>query len=454
MMDTKASQRLNPRLAKFFVWGIPLVITASYCYLAFQPDLRLSIPEIIGATAVIMAALLTAVYISGDADTGWSARAIIIIAAGIRLIFLFRAPELSNDIYRYAWDGLTILNGQNPYSLAPAAARPFSAESAAILDRVSHPSLVTIYPPMAQIIFAVGAFLGGAAGIKGCLAALDVGACFVIMRILSTLDLPRSRAVIYAWGPLPVLEIASSGHIDGAAVFFLLSAFMLLISGDGWRFWAGAAFSLSVLTKIFPIVFLPALLIMAGKRGWSGFVIGGAVMSAALTLPFLPGIGNMFVTLDVYARNWEFAGFAYQSLTRIFSSGPIARLTLAVSFISISGVLYASLCRKMNGDASAAFNTAYFVALAFLLLTPTLHPWYALYLACLLPFAPGAAGLTLTWAVFLSYRVLIPFAIIGVWEEKDHVPAMICLSAIVAAVMTSFAGKGLDKDGSAVKSQS
>ncbi|MBF0291712.1 MAG: hypothetical protein HQK86_06090 [Nitrospinae bacterium] len=298
------------------------------------------------------------------------------------------------------------------------------------------------------MLFASGAFFGGVLEIKTLLVALDIASCAIILRILSSLRMPMSLAVIYAWSPLAVMEIAASGHIDGAAVFFLLLAFMLLLPhNDGERLplsatvSAGVAFSLATLVKLFPIVFFPALFLLAGKGGRWAFVLGAVSASAIIAIPFLPALSNMFVTLDTYARNWEFAGFAYQSLNRIFSSGHTARLALAVSFITITIVLYASLYRKMENLETDSFTSntflatvkaAYCVALAFLLLTPTLHPWYALYLATLLPFAPGVGGLVLTWAVFLSYRILIPFTILGVWEEKDPMPAMIWMGAMGA----------------------
>ncbi|HLA04819.1 MAG TPA: hypothetical protein VJZ16_02435 [Syntrophales bacterium] len=77
-------------------------------------------------------------------------------------------------------------------------------------------------------------------------------------------------------------------------------------------------------------------------------------------------------------------------------------------------------------------RSLYGITFGFLLLTPTLHPWYALYLVSLLPFMAGPAGLVLTWAVFLSYRVLIGYAIDGQWIESDLIAAVIWFSPVVA----------------------
>ncbi len=420
----------------------------------------MSIAALAGMSAIVMVSLAIALFVGDGGDIGWSPRTIIFLAVAFRLMFLFRSPELSSDIFRYLWDGLTLLHGNNPYSSAPTDAKPFAAASASLLNQVNHPHLITIYPPAAQIIFAMGAFVGGIAGIKTLLAGADIATCVIIMRILFHMKLPPSRAVLYAWHPLPILEIAGSGHIDGAGIFFLMLALMLLIprndfaaisfSNKGPSPAAGAAFSTAILVKLFPLVFFPLFLFLAGGKGRGPFILGAVIGCAALSIPFLPGLFNMFTTLGVYARNWEFAGFAFQALHKVFPDGVTARLILAAAFFLAAATLYASLFRKRANPAEdaytpllfpEAFKTAYCVALAFLLLTPTLHPWYALYLACLLPFVPGTAGLVLTWAVLLSYRVLINFALLGAWEEKDAIPAIIWLAAVGAPILCGLAGK-------------
>lgn len=460
MTNSNPIGSVNTNLAnRFFAWGIPLIIASSYGLMAFQADLRLSIATLAWVTALIVVFLCIALYLGETGEVGWSPRTILFAAVAYRLMFLFLPPELSDDIHRYLWDGLTLLAGNNPYAFAPSAAQSFSG-SASLLSHVNHPHLITIYPPAAQIIFGFGAFLGGVLGMKALLVAMDVAVCAIILRLLSRMKLPPSRAVIYAWHPLPMLEIASSGHIDGAGIFFMMLAFMLLLpqnnsaalpsSHKGSTVAAGLAFSVAVLVKLFPIIFFPVFLFLAGGKGRGRFILGAVIGAATLSIPFLPGLYNMLATLDVYVRNWEFAGFAFQSLHKIFSSGLAARRILTVTFLLIAAALYASLFRKRfdvteGASTSAifpvAFKTAYGIALAYLLLTPTLHPWYALYLACLLPFVPGTAGLVMTWAVLLSYRVLINFTILGTWEEKDAIPALVWVATVCAPILCGLAGK-------------
>jgi hypothetical protein len=80
-------------------------------------------------------------------------------------------------------------------------------------------------------------------------------------------------------------------------------------------------------------------------------------------------------------------------------------------------------------------EAGYAIAMALLLLTPTLQPWYALCLAAFLPFCAGPAGLVLCWAVLLTYRVQIPYFILGQWIENPQVTAAVFLAPVTAYLL-------------------
>jgi len=307
-------------------------------------------------------------------------------------------------------------------------------------------------------VFAAGSFLGGILGMKFLLVAMDVGVCLIMVRLLSLQKLPPTNAVIYAWHPLPVLEIAFSGHVDAAAVFFMMLAVLLLVArrNDGAAPYvknglsaplAGVFFSFAFMVKLFPLVLFPAYLRLADakrKRSFAAAAVAGVV---ALSFPFLPDLYKMFATLNVYIANWEFAGFAFGIIRGLASSGHVARLALAAVFLVVVAISNAALFSDKADFAKdrppappfqPALKSMYVVTLAFLLLTPVLHPWYALYLACLLPFCPGAAGLALTWGVLLSYRVLVPFALTGKWAETDRIPGLVWGAAIAAIIVAEL----------------
>lgn len=419
--------------------GIPLALFSTFASLAARPDLRVT--AVLPAAALAAVALLALALFAGERGfLTWGPGTILGIAALLRLLFLVRPPELSDDVYRYLWDGLTTLGGANPFALAPAAVHPAGAALAWLRPLVNHPDLVTIYPPAAQLLFAGGAALGGTVfGLKALFAVLDLGACALLLRVLSDRGLPAWRAALYAWHPLPVFEIAGSGHVDGVGLAFFVLALALLGPGAGLRRTAGAggALAAAVLTKLFPLVWAPGLVALAGRRRAAWLVAGAGVTAAALCAPFAPELANALPTLGTYARHWEFSGFAFRSLRALLGSGDAARVATAALFALSCLAAYAPLRRRQ--DDEAVFRALAAVTFAFLLLTPTLHPWYALPLAGLLPLAPGPGALVLSAAVFLAYRVLPGYALLGEWVESDLVAAAVFASGVAALALGAWA---------------
>jgi hypothetical protein len=436
-------------------WGLPLAISLSYICLSLQRDLRLSIPTLIGVTAIVVISLAILLYAGGREQLHMSPGVVIFFALLFRLLFVFRVPELSDDIYRYLWDGLQTLRGINPYSLAPAAAKLSDANSAVLLARINHPEMVTIYPPVSQMVFAVGAAITHSlTGMKIFLVALDIVTCAIMLKLLGALGLPAWRGALYAWHPLPVMEIAGSGHIDGVAVLLLAIGCLCLFRTEGTRketsmkhrgnvFLAGAILSASVLVKFIPLIYLPFLVMAARKRA-TLLLFGSGIALLLFSIPFVPKLHLMFSTLTIYLQNWEFSNFLFQTLRSLISSGDHARILLGLLLCACLSVLgaYFYQIRPSLGERFShllLLKTMYGATFAFLLLMPTLYPWYVLYLVALFPFVCGPSGLIFSSAVFLSYGVLIDYALVGKWAESPFSAAGIWCSPILAFLASSIA---------------
>jgi hypothetical protein len=165
----------------------------------------------------------------------------------------------------------------------------------------------------------------------------------------------------------------------------------------------------------------------------------------ALLAPFLPDLGNMTATLSTYACNWEFAGFAFTTIHRVIASGKITRMLLSGCFLFVAAWIFLRLAHQLKRKQSSAIGgrrameACYSLAMAMLLMTPTLQPWYALSLAVFLPFCAGPAGIVLCWAVFLTYRVQIPYFILGQWIEDTRVTAAVFLAPVAAYLFSRVA---------------
>ncbi len=439
-----------------------------------MPDLRSVIPEVIVLSSIIFCLSALFVFkIRGDEEPYRLSLVILAVAIVIRCLFLFRPPELSDDLYRYLWDGMNLRSGINPYAYPPSDATLVNEEARLILSNVNHPHLVTIYPPAAQLVFWVSSlFHKGILGIKSLLTLLDIISCLLLLKISKRYDFPLKNCVLYAWNPLSVIEISGSGHIDGAAIFFFLAAVYLLpkTRGKGGlseclkSLWPGVLMGFSFLVKLLPAVFLPGLVMASGKK--KGFILclGFVVSSFALITLFTPEIKNSLLTLDIYLKQWEFSGFFFRLLRAITHSGEIARKILLTFFLSVTAYIYISLFvslkrgtnTKKSHEAKGLhvtpaeeimflFKSFYWLIFSFLLFTPTLHPWYALYLAVILPFHPEVSGIIFTFSVLLSYKVLIPYYYLGKWVEDDITAAFVCLPPLMAAISTPILLKMLNR---------
>jgi hypothetical protein len=176
----------------------------------------------------------------------------------MRLLLLPGTP-ISTDIFRYVWDGRVQGAGINPYLHLPSGRRPDRPARRGDLSlHQSRRLCPTIYPPTSQVIFYLVTRISEAPIVmKAAMLAFEAVAVWTILQLLAMRGLPQSRILLYAWHPLPLWEFARSGHLDIAAIAFLLLAFLAMERRS--PILAGIALGAGVLVKYFPVVTGPAL---------------------------------------------------------------------------------------------------------------------------------------------------------------------------------------------------
>lgn len=152
-----------------------------------------------------------------------SRRAVVLIlgvAAAMRFAILLAPPFLSNDVYRYVWDGRVLAAGINPYRYIPTDPHLAALRDAVIFPHINRSNYApTIYPPAAQaIFFAATRISDSVTGMKAAMVAVEAVATVLLLRLLVAVNLQAVRIIVYAWHPLPVWEFAGSGHIDAAII--------------------------------------------------------------------------------------------------------------------------------------------------------------------------------------------------------------------------------------------
>ena len=326
---------------------------------------------------------------------------IILIAVAARLTVLPTEPSLSEDLYRYIWDGRAQVAGFNPYDYPPSA-----PEIRALRDenypKMKFTELRTLYPPAVQNLFHLIARIStGVYVFKFAIFLFDVLLIEVIRRLLRKEGLSPSLLLIYAWHPLPIVEFSGSSHLDVIALSFMMTAY-LLVSGSRNMF-GGITFSLAVLTKYFPLLALPW---MFQKGGWK-FLVFFAITSLCLVAQFYTPDLLMFDMAFTFYKKWWFNDSLFGIFSVWFGGAEPARIW-GFFFVCLSAILCLS--------ARYSFYRSFFVIYgAVILFGPAVHPWYVCWMIPFLVFHPSRPWIFFTGWVALSYliRFLYPT---GVWK--------------------------------------
>jgi alpha-1,6-mannosyltransferase len=328
---------------------------------------------------------------------------LILSAAIIIRLIAFPAPQsLTTDAYRYVWDGRIQWHGFNPFLWVPAAPELEHLRDEAIYPHIYLKEIaVTIYPPVAEILFMLGnAIHDSVTGVKIVMAGLEILTVWALMRWLDADGLPRERVLIYAWHPLPLWEFTGQAHIDSAATAFLVAAILLAVHKR--QGWAGLVLGVAALTKYFPVVLIPAL----WKR-WNWRMPAAFVATAALLyLPYAWHAGPKVIGFfgDLMDKEGYIAGYGFHViwLLRDFQIADLpGKLYIAIALVILSALgAYVFFNR---GREEIRPDDMVLLAFAFIWLTSPHHVWYFGWIIPLLCRHLSLAALSMTLLAFLRY---------------------------------------------------
>lgn len=347
--------------------------------------------------------------------SAWAARearvptaALFLAAIAVRVVLVGTPPLLSDDLYRYLWEGLLLNHGGNPFLQAPASVAGLDD---VLRAKVNHPQLTSIYPPVALLWFRLLATVGRTPAVaQGAAALADLGTVWAVREVGRARGGPDWPAWLYALLPLPALEAAAGAHVDVVAVALAAIGLALWVRGR-----SGAGVLVVVLAagaKLLPALWLP---VMATRR-WRRealFAAVGVVLVVVLALPVLGAGPHLLSAWDLYTENWTFNGLAYPLLKPLL--GAHTRSVLVVAGGVAVAVAWWRL-REPVGTWAVAGG-------AFALLSPTVYSWYLLW-----PVVPGLMRGRWGWAaasvpLLGSYFVLRTWdAATGTWTVPSWLP--------------------------------
>ena len=385
-------------------------------------------------------ALLVAAFLPYLAAYRWTTGAtrltavVLPLTLLLYLIPLFHGPTLDDDLWRYRWEGKVVATGHNPYrhtaddpALAPLRDAGW--------ERVAFRHVTTVYPPAAELLFALGYRLGDGSLLPFRLLAIaGHGICLcLLVGLLRGAGRPGRGALLYGWNPLIVKEVADSGHVDPWMVACLLGA--LLLAQRRHLRTAATALGVAISVKWVPLLTLP---LWRRRLGWRPLLLA-PLIAAALLLPFAGAGGRLFAGLTTYADYWVFNPGVYWGLRGLLDPHlDLATAKLAAKAMCAAAwlTIYWRVARR-QGDGLIDLTAALFAVIgALLLLVPTLDPWYLTWVLPLAPLVAGrlptacwwylSAGSCLSYLYYID-RADVPwgrwleyvgFAVIWVWEQR------------------------------------
>lgn len=381
------------------------------------------------------------------ARTPPSIGAIIAAAFAARLVVAFAEPLLSDDIFRYVWEGRVTLAGHNPFASPPDAPELVALRDEAIWPRVNHPHISTIYPPISQAFFAaVAAVGGGLTAMRLAFVAVECAGVIAVWRLAGE-TVSRRALVLYALNPLVVLEVAWSGHLDVLAWTPLVVALAIVeLRGESlaWSVATGVLVGVSIGAKFLGVILLPYLLfrrgVSNGRTLLARLVLVGcaATIVAASYVGYIDAGSDLFRGFGTYAASWRNNDGPFRAVAALteralggddvlhsfsawddlavahgftkewegqtlpdttFTSAQIAQtVAKAVAALAVGVALLGCifLARDPFVAALVVLGTLYFLA-------PTVHPWYVAWLVPIAALRPSPTALGFSCAVLVGY---------------------------------------------------
>lgn len=358
-----------------------LLITAGIAWLGYGIE-RHHHAELMSALLAVFAGytwLMFSLRNGGVEDISFGT--LLMVTLGIRLLLLFCTPELSDDVYRFLWDGRLLDIWTDPYRLVPDEAhRMFRLpQGDEVYGLLNHRDTYSTYPPFTQFFSWAAVHFGSGSGLEREMMLLripviiaDMACVMLLAGLLRDLGKPASWAFAYGWHPLVILELTANLHHEVWVVLFLLLFLRLFLKNR--HLLSSVALAGAASAKLLPLIFLPAVFFRLSAPKKYTVVLLVLCITGSITLPMWSagwsnGLGLYFQRFEFNPSVWAVlreVGWWFMGYNIIGFAGP---LMAAATVLSILYVSY----RSRSAPLPAVMVWCLTI---YLTLATTVHPWY------------------------------------------------------------------------------
>jgi alpha-1,6-mannosyltransferase len=338
-------------------------------------------------------------------------RIIEIVVLLVMLLAVVSFPRLSDDIYRFYWDGILLQNGISPYSILPSELIKLPhcpTECNEIFPLLNSPNYHSIYTPLNQAFFRISALIGSITGfsiVMKMLYLLIHLSSFFALRKLVDFD----KMLFYFANPLVIIE--GLGNLHAEIIVMALMAWVIYFVYHQKLVKATLSFMASFSFKLLPVMLLPYLAFWSVRnKKIKLFVIGFFLSFVTLGGLFIGlDFKNFMSSIDLYFRKFEFNASIYYLLRGlgqlITGYNTINVIGPIMSFSTVGIVLYFSTKFKQLNVTSLAFMGILSYTI-YLCLATTVHPWYLISL--------------LFFAQFFDFKFPILWSYVCTWSYHRY----------------------------------
>jgi alpha-1,6-mannosyltransferase len=326
-----------------------------------------------------------------------------------RTILILQIPNLSQDFFRFIWDGRLLMSSINPYSFIPVDIVDKVFDGQFLISKMGDLSAHnhSNYPPLNQLIFAIGAFLspknllGNVLVLRILIILADIGIYIFGRKILEFLNLEKEKINYYFLNPLVIIELTGNLHFEGVMMLFLCIGFYFFYKT---KYSLSAVFiALATLTKLIPLMLLPFFIKKIPAKKLIGFYAIIGIICIVAFWPFFDSnlVENYSKTVGLWFTNFEFNGSIYYVLRVvgywITGYNIIAIIGKITPIIMISYIGYLAF-KKSN-----FLHNQYLALMLYFFLSTTVHPWYLISMIFISVFLNTKAIWIWSFTIIFSY---------------------------------------------------
>ncbi len=350
------------------------------------------------------------------------------VAIGARVLLLPMAP--GDDVWRYLWEGRMQSAGFSPYLHAPDDPYLVTWRDATWAF-INHKEFSAIYPPLAQIALRlITAVSTTVLAMKLAFIVADLAVCRLLAK---RFGLPAT--LVYAWNPLVIYVGAGGAHYESLLVLALVAGWLAwpepkchplgdtLAEESGWgggaagrgrrwaaAWWLGVSVGLKWISA--PLV---AWCVWARLRArdWKGASQVGTIAG----VPLMLGLAWFHVDFGRIGELWPRDYVAWARTAELVPWLVELAWPASASRNGVALLIFAPVAAWIFFRARSLTGFGETFLLAVLAFSPSVHPWYFVWVV---PFAVATRNrgiLAVSVSVFVYFWLWERQAVTGEWHQ-------------------------------------